>query len=124
MPKYLIEGSCDGGLFGETIEANSQADAEAFAIERLCEAWGEEFGPDTTLDDLGDCAVVTEYSAADYARDAAPDLIEAARAIVHQRDYFAETGIYDATTFCPDTDQQFDDWAADILEAVLSRVPA
>lgn len=81
MPKYLIEGSCDGGLFGETIEANSQADAEAFAIERLCEAWGEEYGPDTTLDDLGDCAMVTEYTADDYARDAAPAMLALLREV-------------------------------------------
>lgn len=75
MKKFLIEGACDGGLFAETVEAESLADAEAFAIERLCEAWGETYGPDTTLDDLGDHASVREYSADDYARDAAQDLL-------------------------------------------------
>ena len=75
MPRYLIEGSCDGALFAEAIDANSQEDAEAFAIERLCEAWGEEYGPDTTLDDLGDSATVREYSRSDYARDAADEML-------------------------------------------------
>jgi len=36
---------------------------------------GEEYGPDTTLDDLGDSAVVSEYSADDYARDAAAEML-------------------------------------------------
>ena len=79
MPKYLIEGSCDGSLFAETIEANSQTEVEALAIERLCEAWGETYSPDTTLDDLGDCATLREYTADDYTRDAAPALLAALR---------------------------------------------
>lgn len=76
MKKFLIEGACDGGLFSETIEANSLADAEAFAIERLCEAWGETYGPDTTLDDLGDHASVREFDAEDYMRDAADEMLK------------------------------------------------
>lgn len=75
MRKFLIEGSCDGGLFSETIEAQTHGDAEAFAIERLCEAWGQDFTEDTTLWDLGDAASVSEYSPEDYARDAAPALL-------------------------------------------------
>ena len=75
MRKFLIEGCCDGSLFSETVEAQSLEDAEAFAIERLCEAWGEDYGPHTTLDDLGDAASVTEYAAEDYARDAAAEML-------------------------------------------------
>ena len=82
MPRYLIEGSCDGSQFAEAIDANSQEDAEALAIERLCEAWGEEYGPNTTLDDLGDAASVTEYSPADYAREAAADMLAALKALL------------------------------------------
>ncbi|WP_031293677.1 hypothetical protein [Sphingobium sp. HDIP04] len=82
MPRFLIEGSSDGSLFAETIDANSKEDAEAFAIERLCEAWGETYGPDTTLDDLGDAASVTEYSPDDYARDAAPGMLAILREIM------------------------------------------
>jgi hypothetical protein len=72
MPRYLIEGSCDGSLFAESIEAPNREEAEAAAVERLCEAWGES---GETLDDLGDCAMVSEYSADDYARDAGPELL-------------------------------------------------
>ena len=75
MRKYLIEGSCDGQLFAETIEASSDEQAEQMAVARLCKAWGEFHGPQTTLDDLGDSASVREYEAADYAADAAPDLL-------------------------------------------------
>lgn len=76
MPRFLIEGSSDGSIFAETIEAATQDEAEALAIARLCEAWGEE---GETLDDLGDCAMVSPYSADDYARDAGPELLENAR---------------------------------------------
>lgn len=82
MPKFLIEGSCDGSIFAETVEAATQEEAEAFAIERLCEAWGEEYGPDTTLDDLGDSAMVSPYTADDYARDAGPGLLQALKLAV------------------------------------------
>ncbi len=75
MKRYLIEGSCDGNLFTETIDAENQEQAEALAVERLKEAWGE---PDAEcLDDLGDCATVREYGPDDYMRDAAPDLLAA-----------------------------------------------
>lgn len=47
------------------------------------------------------------------------ELEKAARAIIHQRDYCAEMGSYDLTTFRPGYDQEFDDWAADILEQAL-----
>jgi hypothetical protein len=47
-------------------------------------------------------------------------LIDAARAIVHQRDYFADFGEYDIAELRPAPDQSFDDWAADMLESVLS----
>jgi hypothetical protein len=46
MKRYLIEGSCDGNLFTETIDAENQEQAEALAVERLKEAWGE---PDADL---------------------------------------------------------------------------
>lgn len=46
-------------------------------------------------------------------------LIEAARAVIHQRDFYADNLRYDETTFRPDTDQCFDDWAADILQQAL-----
>lgn len=92
MAKYLIEGSCDGSLFSETIEANSADEAEALAIQRLCEAWGEDYGPDVELSDLGDCASVTEYTAEDYARDAAPAMLEALRELRGAADAYAEHG--------------------------------
>lgn len=92
MPKYLIEGSCDGSMFAESIVADTKEEAEAFAIERLCEAWGEEHEPDTTLDDLGDCANVTEYGPEDYAREAAGDMLESLQALVRQ---LVETSAYD-----------------------------
>ncbi|MGA1853013.1 hypothetical protein VH570_19455 [Sphingobium sp. HT1-2] len=79
MKRFLIEGSCDGALFAETVDAMTKEDAEAFAIERLCEAWGETYGPDTTLDDLGDAATVTEYSAERYARDYAMEMLAVIR---------------------------------------------
>jgi len=75
LRKFLIEGSEDGGLFAETIEAESQEQAEDMAIDRLCEAWGHVRDAETGLWDLGDCARVTEYTAEDYARDAAPDML-------------------------------------------------
>lgn len=46
-------------------------------------------------------------------------LIEAARAIIHQRDHYADHQEYDTTQPRPDADQEFDDWAADILEQAL-----
>ena len=72
MPRYLIEGSCDGGLFAEAIDASSMEEAEALAVARLCEAWGEE---GEELSDLGDAANVREYEADDYARDAAGEML-------------------------------------------------
>ncbi len=81
MPKYLIEGSCDGGLFAETIEAVDDDAAEDQAIDRLCEAWGHTRIRDNTKDfatdlsDLGDSASVRKYDADDYARDAASDML-------------------------------------------------
>lgn len=50
------------------------------------------------------------------------DLIEASEAIVQQRDFFADHGFYDIASYRPDEDQQFDDWAADILEAALRQL--
>jgi hypothetical protein len=76
MPKYLIEGACDGDLFRETIVARSQEEAEALAIARLCEAWGDDPADVESLYDLGDAADVTEYSPDDYARDEAPAMLE------------------------------------------------
>lgn len=74
MKRYLIEGCCDGGLFAETVDAESQEQAEALALERLKEVWRE---PDAeSLDDLGDCATVREYSPDEYARDAGPELLD------------------------------------------------
>jgi hypothetical protein len=75
MKRYLIEGSCDGGLFAESVDALTLEDAEAFAVERLCEAWGVDFDEDTTLNDLGDAASVREYTRADCAKDAAETLL-------------------------------------------------
>lgn len=92
MPKYLIEGCEDGGLFAETIEAATQEEAEAAAVERLCEAWGNTYGPDVSLDDLGDCAVVTEYSADDYLRDAAPAMLAMLSTLYDAASDFAEHG--------------------------------
>lgn len=99
MPRYLIEGSSDGSLFSETVDANSKEDAEAFAIERLCEAWGETYGPDTTLDDLGDAASVTEYTPEDYARDAAPQLLSSLRKILAYEDNRPSAGSYGAEVY-------------------------
>lgn len=48
------------------------------------------------------------------------NLVEAARAIVRARDYFAVQCRYDETDFHPEADQCFDDWAADILETALN----
>jgi len=75
MPLYLIEGSKDGDMFAETIEADTMEEAEALAVERLKEAWGEDEAEE--LSDLGDAALVTEYGPDDYARDAAPELLVA-----------------------------------------------
>jgi hypothetical protein len=52
----------------------------------------------------------------------APAMVAALRAIVHQRDHFAECGKYNQRTFHPGEDQAFDDWAADIAETILSRI--
>lgn len=50
------------------------------------------------------------------------NLIQAAKTIIHQRDFVAENGYYDTTEPNPitESDQQFDDWAADILSTALS----
>ena len=86
MTKFLIQGSCNGEFFSETVEAPDGETAEDLAIERLCEAWGHERERDgelpTTLDDLGDAASVSEYTAEDYARDAAPRLLAALQGLV------------------------------------------
>ena len=47
------------------------------------------------------------------------ELVIAAQAIIYQRDFMAEKGVYDNATFRPDSEQAFDDWAADILEQAL-----
>lgn len=75
LRKYLVEGSADGSLFGETVEARTMEEAESLAIDLLCEAWGDTRTADTTLDDLGDSAMVTEYSADMYARDMASEML-------------------------------------------------
>ena len=72
MPLFLIEGSKDGGLFGETIIAANIEDAERAAVIRLCEAWGEE---GEELSDLGDAASVYEFGPSDYARNAADEML-------------------------------------------------
>ena len=78
MKRYLIEGCCDGGLFAETVDAESQEQAEELALERLKEAWRE---PDAeSLDDLGDCATVREYSPDEYARVAGGECLAGAGA--------------------------------------------
>lgn len=48
-------------------------------------------------------------------------LIEAAQAIIHQRDFYADNGRYDHTepNHEAEPDQCFDDWAADILQQAL-----
>lgn len=75
--RYLIEGSKDGGLFAEAIEAIDEEDAERQAIERLCEAWGYDPADIDDLGDLGDASSVRAYCPEDYMRDAAPDLFDA-----------------------------------------------
>lgn len=54
-----------------------------------------------------------------YGLREASNLESAARAIIRARDHFSEHGRYDQGGFGPDADQQFDDWAADILETAL-----
>lgn len=75
MPRYLIEGSSDGSLFAEAIDAVDEEEAEAIAIERLCEAWGHEYSAEVELYELGDSAMVTPYGPEDYAREAAADML-------------------------------------------------
>ena len=48
------------------------------------------------------------------------NLVAAARAIIRARDFYAEHGTFDESDFHPDADQQFDDWAADLLETALA----
>lgn len=52
------------------------------------------------------------------------DLVDAAKAIVYQRDYFAANGRYDASRPNPaaEPEQEFDDWAADILATALAPI--
>lgn len=53
-----------------------------------------------------------------HLQDPVPPLVEAARAIIHQRDHFATYGAWDLSVPHPE-DQEFDDWAADALETAL-----
>lgn len=53
----------------------------------------------------------------------AATLVEAARAIIRARDFFAEHTAYDPADFHPEADQGFDDWASDILETALAATP-
>lgn len=76
MPRYLIEGCNDGSLFAEAIDADNQSEAEEMAVERLCEAWRLDYDPTLTLDDMGDLAIVMEYSRADYIREQATDIYD------------------------------------------------
>lgn len=105
MPKYLIEGSCDGGLFAETIEADNREEAERFAVERLCEAWGEE---GEELSDLGDSASVREYDADDYARDAAPELLKASRGVIKWLAKALNDGAFDNCAMPRQAQRDFD----------------
>lgn len=43
-------------------------------------------------------------------------LMDAAKAIIHARDFCADHGHYDPDAPHPGPDQSFDDWAADLLE--------
>ncbi len=70
--KYLVEGCCDGSLFGEVIAAPDDATAEVLAVDLLNTAWRENAA---TLDELGDVAMVTPFSPEMYARDAGPELL-------------------------------------------------
>ena len=70
--KFLLEGACDGDLLTETIEAATQDDAQALAIERLRQAWGQE---GDELSDFGDVAALRPYAPDDYARDAAMEML-------------------------------------------------
>lgn len=47
-------------------------------------------------------------------------LRDAAELIVHQRDTYAEQGVYDTSKEHPGEDQAFDDWAADLCEHALA----
>lgn len=72
MPLFMIEGSKDGGLFAEAIAADNLEQAEALAVYRLCEAWGET---GEELSDLGDAANVYEFGPTEYARHAADEML-------------------------------------------------
>jgi hypothetical protein len=78
MPKFLVEGSCDGDLFTETIVAIDEAEAEVLAAARLREAWGED---GEELDDLGDAASVRPYELEDYAHDEALEMLKLLRSM-------------------------------------------
>lgn len=86
MHKYLIEGACDGSLFGEVIEAASQEEAEEAARLILCAAWGDDPAHVESLDELGEVVEVRPYTAEDYAREAAPAMLAALRAIMRHED--------------------------------------
>ena len=43
------------------------------------------------------------------------------RRIPEARDYHAEFGVYPKTPYGPGPDQEFDDWAADVVSMVLTR---
>jgi hypothetical protein len=104
--------------------------------ETLRECLDPEGIADYTLHALTDTSIVSTdsnpeegdlfHSIEGVAAMTTPDneLVIAARAIVHQRDHKAAHGAYDRTTFCPDLDQEFDDWAADILETALATIGA
>lgn len=115
MPKYLIEGSEDGGLFAETIEADNDEDAEKQAIARLCEAWGHTQTDDTTLDDLGDSASVTEYSHDDYVRDEASIMFQ----LLHD---IAACGRDDDGDILIPADEHRVNTIADRIDEVLGRI--
>ncbi len=56
-----------------------------------------------------------------YLIAAAPDLLIVCRRIMEARDQFAELGIYPADGPCPTGGKCFDDWAADLCEAVIAK---
>ena len=56
---------------------------------------------------------------------ASNELVNAANAIIRARDFWAENGKYNPRDFAPGADQEFDDWAADILQTALAaQTPA
>lgn len=77
MRRFLIDGARDGMLFAESVDASSQAEAEAKALDRLCQAWGLERADYDTLDDMDVIATVRPYMPSDYARDAALEMFDA-----------------------------------------------